>query len=147
VGGLVQTLEIGDDSYTVSVVKINVPKCINTNEEIQKETFQIQLPEDLPPSYDFSLDVESKRTQIVVKYALSFTVRVIGILSDFQILKPILIATKPQKQKNDETIILKDRKPPKQLPTIESQQSSGDASLIIPSTPKQEDKTSLISKP
>ncbi len=82
----------------------------------------IELPEDLPPSYDHTTDDEANHRIIIFKYELSFMVRVIGILSDFKMIKSILIATDT------------------------SQQNSDEVRLVIPSTLEEEDKTSLISK-
>ncbi len=82
----------------------------------------IELPEDLPPSYDHTTDDEANHRIIIFKYELSFMVRVIGILSDFKMIKSILIATDT------------------------SQQNSDEVRLVIPSTLEEKDKTSLISK-
>ncbi len=61
-------------------------------------------------------------TQGSILAELSFMVRVIRILSDFKMVKSILIATDI------------------------SQQNSDEVRLVIPSTLEEEDKTSLISK-
>jgi hypothetical protein len=101
-----QALQIGDDIYIVNIIKINLPKITNTNKEIRKETFEIQLLDDLPPSYDFALnDVPNCRT-VIIKYEIKFMVRVIGILSDFETVKLISIATTPSKHTEDETVLI-----------------------------------------
>ncbi len=56
------TVEVGDDSYTVDVVKITLSKIIDINEAIRKETFEIELPQDLTPSYKYSMNIESQQT-------------------------------------------------------------------------------------
>ena len=89
-----RTVEVGDDSFTIDVLKINLPRTITTNEANQREIFEVQLPEDLPPSYKYTVLTGLKPVPIVVEYAIIFQVRVIGILSDFQVVKSIVIATK-----------------------------------------------------
>jgi len=42
------------------VVTINLPKITDINAAIRKETFEIQLPQDLPPSYNYTLGTELK---------------------------------------------------------------------------------------
>jgi hypothetical protein len=134
------TVQVGDDSYTVDIFKVNLPNLIDINEAIRTETFQIPTPENLPPSYDYTVDSGSKQTAVVVKYALSFLFHVIEILSDFEIVKPTLVATNLRKHEED-----KDRPVPTLLVT--NQQNSDEIQLVIPSTLEEENKTSLTSDP
>jgi hypothetical protein len=42
------------------VVTINLPKITDINAAIRKEAFEIQLPQHLPPSYNYTLGTELK---------------------------------------------------------------------------------------
>ncbi|CAF1014983.1 unnamed protein product [Adineta steineri] len=134
---VLQTLIVGYGSYRSSIVKFNVPKISDTNEESRKEIFQIQLPQDLPPSYNYSPNEQSQHKATIVEYSLSFMVRVIGILSDIEVVKPLLIGTNPCKHEENGTIILKDKRPPKQLPPISTQQSIDKTTATIPLITKE----------
>ena len=103
-----QTVQVGDGIRTIDVFKVNLPKITDTNDIIQREAFDIQLPEDLPPTYEHIGDANSDNIIISVKYTITFLTRVIGILSDFELVEPLFIATNRQTQENSNEQVTSD---------------------------------------
>ena len=93
------------------IVNITLP-CINGSEAKHlEEIFDIQIPDDLPPTFKFVNHGGIRNIGVVVRvsYTITFEVCVVGLLADFSVKQPLTIAIDPWKHENDGTIILIDR--------------------------------------
>ncbi len=114
-------MQVENDHARDIIVNFTLPTITGGTEKHIEGTFEIRLPENIPPTFTFDKIKEKLSPRVNISYSIKFEVCVVGIFTDFSVTEPLIISIDPWKHENDGTITLIDRAQTPQLPSADYQ--------------------------